>query len=138
MSKFIVVDGLDGSGKATQCELLRDALAGNGRKVKLLSFPMYDREWCAPVRLYLDGALGDTPDATNAYAASTFFAVDRYFSYKTEWADCINDEKAIILANRYTSANIVHQLSKLDRSEWDAFIEWIWDFEFVKLGEVRF
>ena len=85
MGKFIVIDGLDGSGKGTQSELLKKKLEGAGYKVRLLSFPMYEDESSTLVRMYLGGKLGEHPEDTNAYAASSFFAADRYVSYRTDW-----------------------------------------------------
>ena len=84
--------------------------------------------------MYLDGKLGSRPSDTNAYAASTFFACDRYASYKSDWKADYDSLDKVIVANRYTSANAVHQLSKLPRDMWDSFLDWLWDFEFIKLG----
>lgn len=137
MGKFIVIDGLDGSGKGTQSELLRARLEKNGYKVRLLSFPMYESESSTLVRLYLGGALGDHPEDTNAYAASSFFAADRYVSYRTDWKKDIDDPDTIVIANRFTTANAVHQLSKMPRKEWDTFLDWLWDYEYQKLGVPR-
>ncbi len=134
MGKFIVIDGLDGSGKGTQSEILKSALEKKGYKVRLLSFPMYECESSSLVRLYLGGALGSDPSETNAYAASSFFAADRYVSYRTDWKKDINDPETIVIANRFTTANAVHQLSKMPREEWDAFLDWLWDYEYNKLG----
>lgn len=84
--------------------------------------------------MYLDGRLGQRPSDTNAYAASTFFAVDRYASYKADWKNDYDKVGKVVVANRYTSANAVHQLSKLPQNEWNGFLDWLWDFEFIKLG----
>lgn len=134
MSTFIAIDGLDGSGKNTQATLLVNRLKIEGYAVRSLSFPMYESESSALVRMYLDGKLGNRPSDTNAYAASTFFACDRYASYKSDWKKDYDSLDKVIVANRYTSANAVHQLSKMPRSEWDSFLDWLWDFEFIKLG----
>ena len=134
MGKFIAIDGLDGSGKGTQSEKLVDYLRKKGEKVRVLSFPMYENESSAFVKMYLDGKLGDKPSDTNAYTASMFFASDRYISYVTDWKKDIQDPDTIVVANRYTSANAVHQLSKLPKKEWETFLSWLWDFEFGKLG----
>ena len=85
MGKFIAIDGLDGSGKGTQSEKLVQKLISDGKKVKILSFPMYESESSAFVKMYLEGRLGDKPSDTNAYTASMFFACDRYISYATDW-----------------------------------------------------
>jgi len=122
--KLITIDGLDGSGKATQTELLCKAL--NCRKV---SFPDYASDSSALVRMYLGGQFGSEPGDVNAYAASAFFAVDRYASYKRDWYS-----EDIVVADRYTTANAVHQCCKLPREQWDAFPEWLFDFEYRRLG----
>ncbi len=137
MGRFIVLDGLDGSGKGTQAELLRDRLAAEGRQVKLISFPNYGTPGAVAVEYYLGGALGSDPSATNAYAASTFYAVDRYLSYRTDWGEFLSGEGNVLIANRYTSANAVHQLSKMPRESWDSFLDWLGDFEFDRLGLPR-
>lgn len=138
MGRFIVLDGLDGSGKGTQAERLRDRLTAEGRQVRLISFPNYGTPGAAAVECYLGGALGADPSATNAYAASTFYAVDRYLSWRTDWGQFLAaDDGNIVIANRYTSANAVHQLSKLPRAEWDGFLSWLGEFEFDRLGLPR-
>ena len=134
MGKFIVIDGLDGSGKGTQSELLKKRLEGAGYKVRLMSFPMYEDESSTLVRMYLGGKLGEHPEDTNAYAASSFFAADRYVSYRTDWKKDIDDPETIVIANRFTTANAVHQLSKMPREDWDSFLSWLWDYEYDKLG----
>lgn len=134
MGKFIAIDGLDGSGKGTQSEKLVEKLKSEGKKVRVLSFPIYENDSSLFVRMYLEGKFGNKPSDTNAYAASMFFATDRYVSYATDWKKDILDEDTYVVANRYTTANAVHQLSKLPREEWDEFLKWLWDFEFGKLG----
>ena len=134
MGRFIVIDGLDGSGKETQSLLLKEHLQGLGYKVRYLSFPCYDSDSSLFVRMYLNGQLGSHPEDTNAYAASSFFAADRYLSYRTDWKKDIDDPDTIVVANRYTTANAVHQLSKLPECEREGFLAWLWDFEFNKLG----
>ena len=134
MGKLIVLEGLDGSGKGTQTEYLANYLRGLGKKVRIIDFPDYSSEGCTLVKMYLDGKLGNDPSATNAYAASMFFAADRYTSYVTSWKTDYLEGETYIIANRYTTANAYHQLSKADEATWDEFLEWLWDFEFVKLG----
>ena len=134
MAKFIAIDGLDGSGKETQSKRLVKYLTEQGKKVRLLSFPTYDGKGSVFVDMYLKGELGKNPEDTNAYAASVFFAMDRYYSFRTDWSKDYYDEDTYIIANRYTSANAVHQLSKLPRKKWDGFLEWLWYFEFTKIG----
>lgn len=134
MAMLIAIDGLDGSGKETQSKQLAKYLTEKGKKVRLLSFPTYDGRGSAFVDMYLKGELGKNPEDTNAYAASVFFAMDRYYSFRTDWSKDYYDEDTYIIANRYTSANAVHQLSKLPKEKWDSFLQWLWDFEFSKIG----
>ena len=134
MGRFLVIDGLDGSGKETQTKILADYLTSIGKRVRLLSFPCYESPSSLFVRMYLGGELGSRPDDTNAYAASSFFAADRYLSYRLDWQKDIDDPDTVVIANRYTTANAVHQLAKLPEAEWDAFLTWLWDYEFAKLG----
>ena len=129
-AKLISIDGLDGSGKNTQSELLRDRLRAEGHTAEVVSFPMYGEPSCFAVEMYLSGALGGHPDDTGAYPAATFFAVDRYISMRTVWGRLLETNDYIIF-NRYTSANAVHQLSKLPRADWDEFLDWLCDFEFA-------
>ncbi len=136
MGKLIVLEGLDGSGKGTHTALLKEYLESTGRAVKVVDCPDYSSEGCALVKLYLGGGLGDNPDDTNAYAASMFFAADRYVSYIRQWRDYLKGE-GVVIANRYTTANAYHQLSKLPREKWDEFLEWLWDFEFNRLALPR-
>lgn len=134
MGKLIVIDGLDGSGKETQSKYLSDYLESKGKKVRLLSFPTYDEKGSCFVKLYLDGKFGNDPNDTNAYSASVFYAMDRFYSFRTDWEKDYKDENTVLIANRYTTANAVHQLSKLPESEWESFLTWLWDFEFSKIG----
>jgi len=134
MGRFIVIEGLDGSGKTTQGKLLARRLRDEGKKVRELSFPCYGQKSCALVDMYLSGELGERPDDTNAYSASMLYAADRYISYVTDWKKDIEDENTIVLATRYTTANAYHQLSKLPREDWEDFLSWLWDFEFKKLS----
>ena len=95
---------------------------------------MYDNKSSFGVKMYLDGELGGRPDDTNGYAASTLFAVDRYLSYRTDWGAFVAQRDTVTIADRYTSANEVHQLSKLPKEQWDDFLPWLFDFEHGKLG----
>ena len=133
MGKLIVIEGLDGSGKATQANLLYERLSRNFEKVKKVTFPDYESDSSAPVRMYLSGKLSDRPDGVNAFAASSFYAVDRYISYKTNWEQLYNDG-GIIVADRYTTSNGVHQCSKLPSEEWNSFMDWLYDFEYGRIG----
>ena len=131
--KLIVIEGLDGSGKATQAKLLAQALTEAGQKVREITFPNYESDSSALVRMYLAGQFGEKPDDVNAYAASSFFAVDRYASYKTNWGS-FYEAGGIVIADRYTTSNAVHQCSKLPPEEWDTFLDWLFDYEFRLLG----
>ena len=133
MGKMIVIDGLDGSGKATQAEILKNRLKEKGYDIYSLDLPCYDDPSSTLVKMYLAGEFGDKPGDVNCYAASTFFGVDRYASYKKHWEKEYNSEK-IVVANRYTTSNACHQMTKLDSSEWDSYLEWLFDFEYNKLG----
>lgn len=134
MATLIAIDGLDGSGKETQSKNLVKYLTEKGKKVRMISFPTYDGVGSTFVDLYLKGKLGKNAGDTNAYAASVFFTMDRYYSFRTDWSKDYAEDDTYIIANRYTSANAVHQLSKLPRDTWDGFIEWLWDLEFNKIG----
>ena len=131
-NKFIVIEGLDGSGKATQTEILRKYLVENGNTVTKLTFPDYDNKSSALVKMYLDGELGDNPAEVNAYAASAFYAVDRVASYLKYWKEDYNNGN-YILSDRYATSNIIYQMSKLDKKDWDSFIDFQQDFEYNKL-----
>lgn len=128
--RLIVIEGLDGSGKSTQLQLLRERMTGEVRFVK---FPDYDSDSSALVKMYLSGQFGTDPNKVNAYAASAFYAVDRFASYRTSWGDDY-DRGATILCDRYATSNAVHQASKLEGNERDSYLDWLYDFEFNKLG----
>ena len=130
---LIVIDGLDGSGKATQTELLAKRLNEMGHKARTISFPDYKSDSSALVRMYLGGQLGSSPDAVNAYAASSFYAVDRIASYINTWHAYL-DEYDVLIADRYTTSNIIHQMAKVEESERESFIDWLYDFEYDRLG----
>lgn len=134
--KLIVIEGLDGSGKSTQEKLLGDELKKRGKEVTFIKLPNYDDDACILVKQYLAGRFGDKPEDVNAYAASSFYAVDRFVSYNCYWKNDYLDGK-IILADRYTTSNAYHQLTKTPREEWDAYLEWLEDFEYEKLGIPR-
>lgn len=131
--RLIVLEGLDGSGKATQAKLLAGHLEREGVPVRKITFPDYESEASALVRMYLAGQFGDRPDDVNAYAASSFFAVDRYASYKMDWGR-FYQKGGVLVADRYTTSNGVHQCSKLPPEQWPAFLDWLFDYEFRLLG----
>lgn len=129
---LIVLDGLDGSGKSTQFLIIEKILSENFT-VKAISFPEYDKPSSALIKMYLNGELSGNVNEINAYAASSFYAVDRYASYKMYWEkNYINGD--IILTNRYVSSNAIHQMSKLKEYEWDGFLDWLSDYEYKKLA----
>ena len=133
MGKLIVFEGTDGSGKATQTELLCQALEKQGIPFRRLAFPRYSEESSALIRLYLGGAFGSHPDDVNAYAASTFYAVDRYASYKQDWGEYYR-QGGLLIADRYTTSNAVHQTSKLPPEQRKPFLDWLFHFEYDLLG----
>lgn len=133
MGKLIVFEGTDGSGKATQSKLLLERLRGEGVDCRPLTFPRYGEKSAAPVELYLSGALGEKPGDVNAYAASSFYAVDRYCSYKQDWG-AFYERGGVLIADRYTTSNAVHQASKLPKGERRAFLDWLFGYEYGLLG----
>ncbi len=134
MGKLIVIEGLDASGKQTQTELLCFALKEKGYDVKHISFPCYDSDSSALVKMYLNGDFGDKAEEVNPYAASSFYAVDRFASFKMNWEKQYNGE-TIIVADRYTTSNMIHQAGKInDIKERDLFLKWLYEYEFTYLG----
>lgn len=131
--KLIVIEGLDGSGKSTQEELLKKRLSESGVKVNFIKLPNYDDPACELVKEYLAGRFGKKPGDVNAYAASSFFAVDRYVSFNCYWKDAYQNGE-VFLADRYTTSNAYHQLTKTDKAEWDSYLAWLEDFEYNKMG----
>lgn len=129
MGRLIVFEGTDGSGKATQTELLCQTLEARGTPFRRLAFPRYDEESSALIRLYLGGAFGSRPDDVNAYAASTFYAVDRYASFKQDWGEYYW-QGGLLIADRYTTSNAVHQTSKLPQEQRRPFLDWLFHFEY--------
>jgi len=134
--KLISMEGLDGSGKATQTELLCSDLTKRGITLRHVSFPDYAEPSSALAKMYLNGEFGSDPNEVNAYAASSFYSVDRYASYQKYWREDYQNG-ALIVADRYTTSNIVFQLSKLPKLQWDSFILWLEDFEYGKLAIPR-
>lgn len=133
MGKLMVIDGLDGCGKSTQLSLLDEYLCTRGTAYKQISFPDYDQPSSALVKMYLGGELGGSAAAVNAYAASSFYAVDRYASYTRFWREDYENGIPIVAA-RYVTSNAIHQMTKLPQEEWDAFLEWLEDYEYTKLS----
>ena len=134
--KLIVLEGIDGSGKSAQYRRLCARFDEMGMAYHHIVFPRYDQESSALIRMYLNGAFGAHPSDVNAYAASTFFAVDRYASYRTDWGE-IYENGGLILSDRYTTSNAIHQGSKLPEAELPAFFDWLYDLEYGKMGLPR-
>lgn len=130
MGKLIIIEsGSDASGKATQTKKLYEKLVEEGHNVRKVEFPNYDSESSSLVKMYLRGEFGEKPSDVDPYIASTFYAADRYASFKTQWEDFYNDG-GIILADRYTTSNMVHQASKMDVEDRVKYLDWLCDYEF--------
>ena len=133
MGKLIVIEGTDGSGKSTQFKKLTERVTAEGIAFQKLVFPQYSEPSSALIRMYLGGEFGSNPSDVNAYAASAFFAVDRYASYKKVWSTWY-DNGGLILSDRYTTSNAVHQASKEPDENRQDFWKWLYEFEYDKLG----
>ena len=136
MGKLIVIEGTDGSGKSTQFKLLTERVAAEGRDFQKLVFPQYAEPSSALIRMYLGGEFGTKPSDVNAYAASAFYAVDRYASYKKVWGKWY-EEGGLVLSDRYTTSNAVHQASKEPAEKQGEFLKWLYEFEYDKMGLPR-
>ena len=134
--KLIVLEGIDGSGKSTQYRRLCQRMENDKIDYNHIVFPRYDKESSALLRLYLGGAFGTDPGDVNAYTASTFYAVDRFASYRDDWGK-IYENGGLILSDRYTTSNAVHQGCKLPDDELPDFFNWLADLEYVKMGLPR-
>ncbi len=126
---IIIIEGLDGSGKSTQLSLLKDSYA----ECRFLTFPNYASQSGEIVQEYLNGRIPDTDPMHSACSASSFYAIDRYISYRKDWIVDYAAGRDLISA-RYTTSNVVYQMTKLDRADWDAFCTWLYDYEYRKLG----
>ena len=136
MGKLIVIEGTDGSGKSTQFKKLTDRLAAEGKNFQQLEFPQYSEPSSALIKMYLGGEFGTKPSDVNAYAASAFYAVDRYASYKKVWGDWY-EQGGLVVSGRYTTSNAVHQASKEPNEKRGEFLKWLYEFEYDKLGLPR-
>ncbi len=136
MGRLVVLEGLDGCGKSTQLQRLDEYLESTGKPYRQISFPDYGQPSSALVREYLAGSYGSKPGDVNAYAASSFYAVDRYASFKQFWQKDYEAD-TFILAARYVTSNGIYQTSKLPRAEWDAYLSWLEDYEYDRLGLPR-
>ena len=133
MGKLIVIEGTDVSGKSTQFTLLTERVAAEGREFQKLVFPQYAEPSSALIRMYLGGEFGTKPTDVNAYAASAFYAVDRYASYKKVWGQWY-EQGGLILSDRYTTSNAVHQASKEPAEKQEEFLKWLYEFEYDRMG----
>ena len=136
MGKLIVIEGTDGSGKSTQFRRLTQRLQQDKQDFQTLVFPRYQEESSALIRMYLGGAFGSKPSDVNAYAASAFYAVDRYASYKQDWGNYYQ-QGGLIVSDRYTTSNAVHQASKEPPAQQGEFLKWLYEFEYDRLGLPR-
>ncbi len=134
MGFLITIEAPDASGKATQTKLLTERLKAEGFDTYKFSFPNYGSDACKPVEMYLNGVLGDKAEDTGAYSASVLFAVDRLFSYRTQWKELLEKPSTVIILDRYTTSNAVHQICKLPYENWDEYLCWLYDLEFVKMA----
>lgn len=132
MGKLIVIEGTDGSGKSTQFRLMTEHLQQDAVAFKRIVFPRYQEESSALIRMYLGGQFGSKPSDVNAYAASSFYAVDRYASFKMDWGQWYTDG-GLVVSDRYTTSNAVHQASKEPADKQEQFLHWLYDFEYSKL-----
>ena len=131
-NSLIVIEGLDGSGKATQTEQLCRYLKKQQMEYRHITFPDYNQDSAALVKMYLSGAFGADPNCVSPYAAASFYAVARYASYQRFWKqDHANG--IYIVADRYVTSNLIYQLTKLPQKDWDVFIDWLQDYEYNKL-----
>ena len=133
MGRLAVIDGLDGSGKTTQFDRLSEYLDNRGTSYRRICFPDYGEPSSALVKMYLAGEFGGSADAVNAYAASSFYAVDRYASYVKDWRPFYL-QGGLVFSDRYTTSNAVHQAGKVPEAERSAFLRWLYDLEYVKMG----
>ena len=127
------MEGLDGSGKSTQTALLEKYLSEKGIAYKKIKLPDYESKSSTLVNMYLGGEFGRDANDVNPYAAGAFYAVDRFASYKLKWKEDY-DNNILILADRYATSNSIYQMEKLDKSDWDAYLDWSADFEYNKIG----
>lgn len=134
MGKLFVIDGTDGSGKQTQSAKLKERLEKEGIDFKSVSFPNYDSPSSSLVKMYLGGEFGTDPKKISPYIASTFYAADRFATFQKEYEEYY-DNGGIIIADRYTTSNMIHQAGKIkDDNEREKFLNWLWDFEFNLYG----
>ena len=133
LGKLVVFEGIDGSGKSTQFDMLCTRLADEGRDFRRVRFPRYDEPSSSLVRMYLGGKFGDDPEAVNPYAASSFFTVDRIASFLQDWKSYY-EKGGLILTDRYTTSNAIHQGAKMSADKREHYYKWLYEFEFDLAG----
>ncbi|MBR5774435.1 MAG: thymidylate kinase, partial [Clostridia bacterium] len=131
--RLIVVEGLDGSGKSTQIELLKSRLHQENMQIRQIKLPDYEDPSSTLVKMYLAGDFGSSPAGIGAYASSLFYTVDRFASFTRHWGSDYNSG-VTILADRYTTSNAVHQMVKLPKEQWDEYLQWLEELEYEKVG----
>lgn len=134
--KLIVIEGLDGCGKNTQTNLLVNYFKDKGEKVRYLSFPDYSQPSSSLIKMYLNSEFGDAPNDVNAYAAASFFAIDRFASFKKSWSKDY-ENGCTVICDRYTTSNAFYQMCKLEDYLWEEYLAWLYDYEYNKLGLPR-
>ncbi len=132
-ARFIAFEGCDGTGKSTQADLLTQRLISAGCRVKMLKFPAYESPSSGPARMYLGGELAKDPNAISPYAASLLYAVDRFCSFNADWKKDYEDG-VLLVSDRYTTSNMIFQGAKLRNPERAAYLNWLKDVEYKKLG----
>ena len=128
-NKLVVIEGLDGAGKTTQLEMLKESLG----ECRFITFPYYESSSGMLIKEYLTGKFDEKDESVSAYSASVFYAADRYTSFRTDWGADWNLQKPIISA-RYVSSNAIYQMTKLEKSEWNNYLSWLYDLEYTKLA----
>lgn len=130
LATSIIIEGVDGAGKETQTKKLHKRLLEEGYSVRMISFPCYDKEHSVLVKMYLNGAFGESATDVDPYIASTFYAADRYASYKSDWEEFSKNQKNVLIFDRYTTSNALFQSTKLETSEREKFLDWLFHFEY--------
>lgn len=128
--KLIIIEGSDGSGKATQSRLLTQRLKEIYTDTMQVSFPDYDSPSSGLIKMYLSGEFGDTAGSVDPYVASSFYTADRYASFKRVWERHYN-AGGIVVSDRYTVSNMIHQGAKFDDEEsLTSYLNWLTDYEY--------
>ncbi len=126
---LIVIEGLDGSGKSTQLDMLKKNCSG----ANFITFPYYNTNSGKIISEYLSGAYHEDNPSVSAFSASAMYAVDRYTSYKTHW-EALYKSGVPLISARYVSSNAIYQMTKLPKESWNGYLDWLFDLEYRKLG----